>query len=108
MKKSIFYLLLISTLFWSQSGFSQSQIAIDQGLIFIQGQQSNWNLSISDLKDLTVSDIYTDDHNGVTHIYYLQQFQGIPIFNAITSVHIAPNGQIYDSPSIMLYYLILN
>ncbi len=99
MKKSIFYLLLISTLFWSQSGFAQSQIAIDQGLRFIQSQQSNWNLSISDLKDLTVSDIYTDDHNGVTHIYYVQQFQGIPIYNAITSVHIAPNGQIYDSPS---------
>lgn len=56
-------------------------------------------LEPSDLNELVVSDRYKDEHNGVEHIYFQQTLKGIPIYNAISSVHIGPDGLLYESPN---------
>jgi Zn-dependent metalloprotease len=55
-------------------------------------------LNATDLKDLLVTDQYQSDHNGVTHIYFQQAYKGIPIYNAVTSVHVTKEGKVFDSP----------
>ncbi|MBK9271194.1 MAG: M36 family metallopeptidase [Saprospiraceae bacterium] len=98
MKKSIFYLFIFSSLINNLDIQAQSVSTDDAGRKYIQAAVEQWGLSSADVKDLLISDQYTSEHNGVTHIYYQQAYQGIPVYNAITSVHITRDGKVYDSP----------
>ena len=40
---------------------------------------------------------YTDAHNGVTHIQYRQQFQGIDVYNSAWVINIDRNGQVLNA-----------
>jgi uncharacterized repeat protein (TIGR01451 family) len=51
-------------------------------------QGINLEQSARDLSDLIVTDHYTSKHNGLTHVYFKQRYQGIDIFNAISGVHL--------------------
>ncbi len=62
---------------------------------YINQNIEKWNLTSNDVQDLYV-DQYTDEHNGVTHIYFNQQYNGLKIFNAVTSVHITQDGNAYS------------
>ncbi|MFZ1256612.1 MAG: hypothetical protein WAR77_09665, partial [Saprospiraceae bacterium] len=99
MKNKIFILLIFNILYINIALMGQSQSKLDLALRSIESNSERLGLSKVDISDLAVSDIYSSDHNGVTHIYLIQRYKGIEIHNAITSVHIAPNGVIYDSPS---------
>ncbi|MBK8483356.1 MAG: M36 family metallopeptidase [Saprospiraceae bacterium] len=99
MKNKIFILLIFNILYINIALMAQSQSKLDLALRSIESNSERLGLSKVDISDLAVSDIYSSDHNGVTHIYLIQRYKGIEIHNAITSVHIAPNGVIYDSPS---------
>ncbi|KAJ3151669.1 Fungalysin/Thermolysin Extracellular metalloproteinase 5, partial [Irineochytrium annulatum] len=43
---------------------------------------------------LTVSDSYTDRHNGVTHVYLVQVVDGLEVVNGVGNVHVGPRGDI--------------
>ena len=66
---------------------------------FLAQQAESWGLQQADLSDLIISDMYTTDHNGLTHVYFQQQYKGIPIYNAVTSVHITKEGKVIESPN---------
>ena len=66
---------------------------------FLAQQAESWGLQQADLSDLIISDIYTTDHNGLTHVYFQQRYKGIPIYNAVTSVHITKEGKVIESPN---------
>ncbi len=53
-----------------------------------------FNLSSSDIQDIIITDQYTDQHIGVTHIYLRQVVNGIEIFNANSSMHINKAGNL--------------
>ncbi|MEO6189250.1 MAG: M36 family metallopeptidase [Saprospiraceae bacterium] len=97
MKNNIYLLLLISILHVNVN--AQTQSTLDRALRFIESQQKNWNLESSDISDLLVSDRYKDEYNGIEHFYFQQSYKGIPIYNAITSVHLDGKGNVYESPS---------
>jgi len=59
----------------------------------IEEHLSEWNLAKADVNNIIISDRYQTKHNGVTHIYFQQRYQGIPIHNALTGIHVLPNGQ---------------
>ncbi|MEP7197171.1 MAG: M36 family metallopeptidase [Saprospiraceae bacterium] len=92
-------LLIINILCIIVNSNAQIQTSLDKSLRFLESSRQEWNLETQDLKDLIVSDRYTDEHNGTEHFYFQQSYKGIPIYNAITSVHIGKDGKIYDSPS---------
>ncbi|HRH38479.1 MAG TPA: M36 family metallopeptidase, partial [Flavobacteriales bacterium] len=48
----------------------------------------------ADLNDLVLKDNYKSDHNGVTHTYFRQRWQGIEIWNGDIAVHTLPNGEV--------------
>lgn len=57
-------------------------------------KMQQFQLTQSDIQHFVVTDQYTDQHNGVTHIYLRQVVNGIEVFNANSSIHIAKNGQL--------------
>ena len=50
-----------------------------------------------DLNSLYVEREYTDAHNGVTHIVYKQQFQGMDVYNAAWVVNLNAAGQVLNA-----------
>ena len=76
--------------------FAQIQTPLDIGLRHIEDKYETWGLDRQDIEDLAVQNMYTSDHNGVTHIYLMQRHQGIEVYNAITSVHVSPTGRTYN------------
>ncbi|MBL0129111.1 MAG: M36 family metallopeptidase [Flavobacteriales bacterium] len=48
----------------------------------------------SDLADLIVKDDYRSAHNGITHTFFRQRWQGIEVWNGDIAVHAAANGEV--------------
>lgn len=62
-------------------------------------RSNQFEQSPSDLSDLVISDSYTTQHNGVTHVYFKQRYDGVEIFNALSGVHVSkgPEGKVFFS-----------
>src|SRR6185295_14815725 len=56
---------------------------------YVASAASQMNISAQDLDSLFVAKQYITAHNGVTHLVYRQQFQGIDVFNSewVTNIH---------------------
>ena len=87
-------LVLISFLFGGLAVFGQKQSPLDIALRHVEQHKEKWDLGPIDIADMAVSDQYRSKHNGVTHIYFNQRFDGIGIFNAIMGVHITNDGKV--------------
>ncbi|MES2779083.1 MAG: hypothetical protein V4651_04205, partial [Bacteroidota bacterium] len=57
-------------------------------------QMQQFQLTQTDISDFVITDQYTDQHNGVTHIYLRQVVNGIEVFNANSSMHLAKDGNL--------------
>jgi len=65
------------------------------------------NIAAQDLDSLFVTKEYKTAHNGVTHVVYRQQFQGIDVFNSewVTNIDrdgsiLSAGGTLYGSPGL--------
>lgn len=97
--KKLFILSLIFAFFSSNIIFGQKTIepspkAIQIAQAYITLQQQNWKLSDDDTHNFKVQDSYSDDFNGVTHVFFIQQSAGIELGNAIVNVSVLPNGEV--------------
>lgn len=92
MNKKIY--LLLTSLFLITTVFGQHEKAINSANQFLQEKITDWQLTEADIADIAIENIFTSKHNGVTHIYFNQQYQGIKIFNALSTVNVLPNGEI--------------
>ncbi len=91
MKFSIpFFLLLLGI----QSAFAQSQSPLDVTLRYLEQNKKSLNLTAEDISDWVITDQYTSKHNGVTHIYMVQQYQGIKIHNAMITSNVTNAGKV--------------
>jgi len=68
--------------------------ALEIALNYLNENQAFLGLSQADLSDKVVKDQYVTQHNGVTHIYLRQQYDGIELFNGDIAIHIAKNGSV--------------
>ncbi|HET9484756.1 MAG TPA: M36 family metallopeptidase [Xanthomonadales bacterium] len=60
---------------------------------YLAGNLATLGLSSADLATLKLGHRYTTDGLG-TNLFYLQRVDGVPVFNAITSVHVLDSGAI--------------
>lgn len=72
---------------------AQDQTPIENALRAVEKMAPTWGLEDTDIKNMLVSDMYQTRHNGVTHIYFQQSIENIPIYNALTGVHIDKDGR---------------
>jgi hypothetical protein len=61
---------------------------------YLSAQKGRYGLTDTDLADFVVSDEYTDDYNGLTHLYLVQRWQGIEVLNGIFNFNIDQQGRI--------------
>ncbi len=54
-------------------------------------------LNATDMNSLYIAKEYTDDHNGVTHIVYKQQFGGLEVYNAAWAVNLDSAGRVLNA-----------
>ena len=67
-------------------------IALD----YLQAHQAELGLAANDTAGLVVTDQYTSEHTGTTHIYLRQQWQGLPVVSTVTSINVAADGSIIN------------
>lgn len=70
-----------------------AQKPLDIGKEYIQTHLDDWELERMDIAEIRVSNQYTSEHNGVTHIYLVQQANGIDVNNAMINLSIL-NGRV--------------
>ena len=91
----ILKVFVLTLLFAFKYGSSQNNLADNQygSLIqnWLEAKGSNYNLTANDVLDLQVSDAYFSDKTRINHVYINQAYQGIKIFNAISSVAVRDN-----------------
>src|SRR5262249_49985189 len=56
-------------------------------------------LTAADIQSAIVTDQYTDQPSGVTHIYMRQTFDGLPVVGAELAIHVMPDGRILSANS---------
>ena len=61
---------------------------------FLISNAQKLELSNSDITNVIITDMFTTKHNGVTHIYYQQARENIPVFNATLNVNITTEDEI--------------
>jgi len=80
-------LLLLTTL-----SLAQNDDALQIAQQMLQDNQTDYGWTDADIADIALTRSYTDDHNGLTHIYLSQRLQGIPIDGAGLGIHYRPSG----------------
>ncbi|MCA0131042.1 T9SS-dependent M36 family metallopeptidase [Winogradskyella alexanderae] len=89
----LFMLLFVSQISFSQAALEESEfgtLIID----YLKYNKEELNLETADIEDIVVRDSYQDDA-GVNYIYLNQTYQGIDIFNAISTVVVKDNKVFY-------------
>jgi hypothetical protein len=77
---------------------------------YLASAAGQMSVSAQDLDGLFVAKEYTTAHNGVTHLVFKQQFQGIEVFNAewVTNVDrdgsiVSAGGTLYAAPPVATF-----
>lgn len=63
---------------------------------YLEQNKAALGLSSVDIAGAVVTDHYTTSHNGVTHVYLRQQYQGIEVHNANININIAADGSVIN------------
>src|SRR5687767_2288967 len=63
-------------------------------LDYLSKNTGSLGITKADLADVQVTDRYVSEHNGVTHIYLAQSFNGIPVHNGLINVNVMADGRI--------------
>ncbi|MBX0291380.1 T9SS-dependent M36 family metallopeptidase [Hymenobacter sp. HSC-4F20] len=71
---------------------AQSTALLDQARAALQARTTALGLKKADVADPTITTSFTDAHNGITHVYLRQRYQGVEIYNAVADVHLNANG----------------
>ena len=84
MKNKLYTLLLGAFLTLGVEAQETTQTKIKSALL-MQG------LATTDVEDVIITNQYTTKHNGVTHVYFRQKYQGVEVFNGVGSIHLKNN-----------------
>jgi len=83
---------LISTLFLSSLLYAQETLSgSDYGTViqsYLNQKSTELNLQPTDIQDIVVNKEFYSKKTKITHVYINQRHQGVPIYNAISSVRL--------------------
>ncbi len=83
-------LLLLAANLLAQTDKSPREIALE----FLRANPAQFGLTAQDVADVRITDEYASKNNGVTHVWVQQQHLGIPVFNGLFGLHVAPDGKV--------------
>ncbi len=73
--------------------------ALASALGYLNENAAAFGLTAGDIQDPIVTDQYASSHNGVTHLYLRQTYQGLPIEGADIAVAVGPDGTVLNAHS---------
>ncbi|HEX6128454.1 MAG TPA: M36 family metallopeptidase [Candidatus Limnocylindria bacterium] len=73
--------------------------ALDIAIRYLRDNHAKYGLRRADVNDVVVTDRYTSDHNGVTHLYIRQAHRSLEVVGAEVNVNVAANGRIISFDS---------
>lgn len=82
--------LLFFTIFVSVQGYAQADKKAE-ARSFLMQHAAKWGLSAEQAQQVRVSDAYTS--KGITHYYFQQTYQDLPVYNALMNVVVLPKGE---------------
>lgn len=98
-KKYNLAFLFLALFLFAQNGFSQTELSKNEygSLIqnWLQKNKGDYNLTQNDISDLQVSNAFFSKKTKIKHVYVNQAYQGVPIFNAVSSVSVKDNHVFY-------------
>ncbi|MCB0519025.1 MAG: M36 family metallopeptidase [Lewinellaceae bacterium] len=89
------HLLMFAWLFLGTVAHTQQLSPLDIANEHIRTHLSEWGYTPQDMDGMTVNDMYTDNETGITRIFFLQHFQGIPVYNAILTINVDKKGKVF-------------
>ncbi len=69
-----------------------SEQLVDTAMDYVRQHASDYGLTANDLNDYVLTDQYTTDHLGISHIYFRQKHEGLEIRDANLNVNIRLDG----------------
>ncbi len=87
--------LMMACFLVSAAAFAQLRNPVDIASEHVRSHFSEWGLTTQDIDGMTVSDQYTDPTTGIARVFFIQRFQGIPVYNAIQNVSIDKDGKVF-------------
>ena len=70
--------------------------ALDVALDYVRDAQNSPDFEPEDFETAKVSSRYVSRHNGVTHLNFKQQHEGIDVYNGLMSANVMPDGSIIN------------
>ncbi len=61
---------------------------------YLEANAADFGLTLADVQNFAVTSQYGDDHNGVTHVYLRQTYQGLQIVDADINLNVGSDGSI--------------
>ena len=100
MKKNYFHsFIAVGLMFFGLLGFSQNTLVNSEyGNViqtYLTQNQAKFSFTANDIEDLYVNKEYFSKSTKINHVYVNQRFQGIEIYNAVSSVAIRDNAIFY-------------
>lgn len=86
--------LLLAGFCFGANLYAQAQ-PLDIAKAHMRAHYDEWGLTLADISDFMVSDMYTDHKTGITRVYLMQQYNGIPVYNAINNFNIDKEGKVF-------------
>jgi extracellular elastinolytic metalloproteinase len=74
--------------------FGQAKDPVTIANTYLQENLKELQLTQSDITEAVVSDLVVSRHNKITHLYFQQYHQGIPVHNAINNFNILEDGKV--------------
>jgi len=75
----------------------QAQDKAAVGLSYLESHYAELGLTADDVKDVVITDNYPTKHNGFTHIYYAQTYEGVKVHKALFNVTINQQNEVIYS-----------
>ena len=69
---------------------------LEIALRYLNEHRVELGLTEDDLTDIVVRDRYITAHNGVTHLYLRQRFNGIELFNGDININVSQDGRVIN------------
>lgn len=88
--------LLLVFLIINLTTYAQQLATVETGLRHLESVRAELKLTTTDIENYRVSDHYLTKHNGVTHIYLIQQHAGIDVQQALININVLPSGAILN------------
>lgn len=102
MKKFTFLTLGLCCLLSLNSQALDHAIGSSQVLRLLQSNPTSFGLTVEDVAEARVSDLYKDKKLGMTHAYVQQIVDSLPVLNGILNMHFDAKGKLLHSNSNMI------